>query len=233
MKKSFYILLSIICFFATNLNAQQTLSIDGNTVIKDASGNIINPIQLKELMDSGEWTIEPHRDEQGNISYIQVVPKTNSDEKPSKKELQKSINNNVIGTKAPDFNLVDLEGKKLSSDELEGKVVVLNFWFTTCKPCVKEMPDLNKVYQEFKDDTNVVFAAITFDKQPDTKKFLAENEFLFPVYVDAMDVCKSFKISQFPTTIVLDKKGFYYNYILGSDSKIEKTLALSISENLK
>src|ERR1039458_6789694 len=62
------------------------------------------------------------------------------------------------GRQAADFTLTDLQGKTWSLRELKGKVVLVNFWATWCPPCRKEMPDLNALYQRFRDQGFVILA---------------------------------------------------------------------------
>ncbi len=77
----------------------------------------------------------------------------------------------------PDFEYVTMKGEKVSSKSLAGKVIVLNFWFIACKPCVAEMPMLNDMVQQYKDKPEVVFLALSFDKCDQVKQFLEKTKF--------------------------------------------------------
>jgi len=61
-----------------------------------------------------------------------------------------------VGSDAPDFSAVDMNGNSYSLGILKGKVVVINFWFVECKPCVIEMPELNEIVEKYKSE-EVVF----------------------------------------------------------------------------
>ncbi|PCH98896.1 MAG: hypothetical protein COB85_00930, partial [Bacteroidetes bacterium] len=140
-----------------------------------------------------------------------------------------SLNNNsdLIGKRVPDFSMKDINGNLISSNDTKGKVVVLNFWFAACKPCIKEIPELNEVYEKYKADTNVVFASITFDKLDRVTTFLKKYPIQYPVVADAKDICNVFKTTGYPTNIVIDKKGNYFEYITGGFSQIGHQISSS------
>ena len=63
------------------------------------------------------------------------------------------------GQKAPDFKLYTLDGTSSSLDTYQGKVVVIKMWFTTCAPCIQEIPKVNKLVDNYKDRNDIVFLA--------------------------------------------------------------------------
>ena len=107
---------------------------------------------------------------------------------------------------APDFEAETLEGKSLKLSALEGKVVVLNFWFVGCAPCRVEMPGLNTLTEEFEDE-DVVFIAFALDNAEDLEKFLMEKEFNYRIVPDASKIASLFGVKVFPTHILINKKG--------------------------
>jgi peroxiredoxin len=111
---------------------------------------------------------------------------------------------------APPFNVTTLDGKKISLASLGGKVVVLNFWFTGCPPCVEEIPKLNALAEEFK-GKDVVFLALTWDDAPTVRAFLKDVPFKYEVVPGAADVIigsysKGGEVV-FPTHYVIDRGG--------------------------
>lgn len=112
----------------------------------------------------------------------------------------------LIGTMAKDFNLTDLNGKQVKLSGLKGKVVVLNFWFTGCPPCVEEIPQLNKLTSIY-NKSRVKFLAITFDKSEVVRNFQKDHDFKFQLLTDAKDVIDDYGINLFPGTIIVDKSG--------------------------
>ena len=70
---------------------------------------------------------------------------------------------NFKNKKLPSFNLKTLLGEYFTSEKLKGKPTMINFWFTTCPPCIAEMPVLNKIAEKYKNEIN--FIAITYETQ--------------------------------------------------------------------
>ena len=104
------------------------------------------------------------------------------------------------------FSKKDRTGNLVELSSLKGNVVVLNFWFVACKPCVDELPLLNGLVDKFLDEP-VKFIAITFDDQATVEKFLKKHQFSYQIVPSASDVIQSYGINIFPTQIVIDKNG--------------------------
>jgi peroxiredoxin len=106
-----------------------------------------------------------------------------------------------------DFTLTDLQGKSWSLRELKGKVVLVNFWATWCPPCRKEMPDLNALYQRFKDQGFVILA-ISDEEADKVKPFIAERNISYPVMLDpGRKVNELFQVEGIPKSFVYDREG--------------------------
>jgi thiol-disulfide isomerase/thioredoxin len=90
--------------------------------------------------------------------------------------------------------------------------MVLNFWFIHWGACFPELPEVNAAYKKYKDNKDIIFAAITFDKLDEVKTFLKEskNYIKYPIVTDGNDIVDLFGIDGFPTNIIIDKKGYYY-----------------------
>jgi len=139
---------------------------------------------------------------------------------------------NLIGTRVQEFELTDINGNIISSKNTEGKVVVLNFWFIGCKPCLAEMPELNTVYNQYKQNPDVVFASITLDNLKKVNNNLDKYNIKYPIVVDGKETCELFKINGYPTNIVIDKKGNYYLNFTGGFSGIGTLISKSIQQVL-
>jgi peroxiredoxin len=113
-----------------------------------------------------------------------------------------------IGEKAPDFELVDLEGEKHRLSEYEGQGVFLNFWGTFCKPCEKEFPYIDNQYKTFKDQGVQVLAVDVGETEFAVKKFVERHNLTFPVVIDKeTDVQAAYGINPLPITFLIDKEG--------------------------
>ncbi len=137
-----------------------------------------------------------------------------------------------VGENAVLFEAKTILNKNINLDSLKGQVVVLNFWFTACSPCIKEIYLLNKVAEKHKD--KVHFLAISFDKND---AYLARvvriREMQYQIIADRKDICDAYKIKLYPTNIVIDKKGKVVFSELGFREDIEEKLNKAIELALK
>ena len=109
--------------------------------------------------------------------------------------------------KQADFTLTELNGKTWTLKELRGKVVVVNFWATWCPPCRKEMPDLETLYKQFKDQ-GLVILAISDEDGSKVRPFVAEQKVTYPILLDpGRKVNELFQIEGIPKTFVYDRGG--------------------------
>jgi peroxiredoxin len=139
-----------------------------------------------------------------------------------------------VGTIAPDFTTRDLNGEPLSLPDLRGKYVLLNFWSTTCGPCIAEIPDLQKTYQAFKDDDRVVMISLALDSsERKVKAFVKEHEMLWrqamlPGEFDD-PIARAFKVSGIPKTLIIGPDGKLAGYDLDLANLI-KTSAKAVEK---
>lgn len=91
---------------------------------------------------------------------------------------------------------------------LKGKVVFINFWATWCPPCIAEMPTIQTLYDEFKENKDVVFMMVDVDnKREKSQAFMDKRKFDLPLYTPVSSIPSSYLAGSIPTTIVLDKNG--------------------------
>ena len=106
-----------------------------------------------------------------------------------------------------DFRLADLQGKAWHLQDLRGKVVLVNFWATWCPPCRKEMPDLDALYNKFKDRGFVVLA-ISDEEAAKVSPFIAQRKISYPVLLDpGRKVNDAFIVEGIPKSFVYDRGG--------------------------
>lgn len=131
----------------------------------------------------------------------------------TKDEVQKV----AIGEKAPDFELMDLNGEAHRLSDYEGQGVFLNFWGTWCKPCEKEMPFMENQYQQFKDKGVQVLAVNVGESQFAVSKFAERLNLSFPIVIDTeSDVQSAYGINPLPITFLVDKEGTVVKSFTGS-----------------
>lgn len=120
---------------------------------------------------------------------------------------------------APGFNLPALDGGEVSLEDYKGRKILLNFWASWCPPCRAEMPDLDKVYQNYKDKGVVVLAinlANTEYSPGDGPAYIQENGFTFPVLIDKKgSVGALYQVISLPTTYFIDSDGIIRGKVTG------------------
>lgn len=105
----------------------------------------------------------------------------------------------------PPFEFKDLNGNNISSKDLLGKVVFINFWFTTCAPCIAEMPALNELKKEYK-EKDVLFIAMAPENAAQIQEFLNKRAFNFQHLYSAREYIQQFGIG-YPKNILVDRQG--------------------------
>ena len=105
------------------------------------------------------------------------------------------------------WQLIDLNGNRVEFSEFKDKVVFINFWATWCPPCVGEMPEIQELYDNFKDNSDVKLLLITDENIEKVKTFIADRKYTFPVYIIASKKPAVFDSPSIPTSFVVSKKG--------------------------
>ena len=112
------------------------------------------------------------------------------------------------GDKAPFFSITTEDGRKISTADFGGKILVLNFWATWCPPCVQEMPSLSEFARQMR-PLGVVVLGVSIDKNREAyKRFLAMSKLQFPTAHDpAADISTDYGTFKWPETYVIDRSG--------------------------
>lgn len=117
----------------------------------------------------------------------------------------------AMDTPAADLSGIKFEdknGKIIDLGSLKGKVIFINFWATWCPPCLAEMPSINKLYEQYKNDKDVVFIMVDADSNlAKAQKYMNNKSYKMPVYSVASNIPESLFKGSLPTTIVFDKQG--------------------------
>ena len=90
----------------------------------------------------------------------------------------------VIGQPAPDMTLTGFDGTETAIESLSGKVVVLNFWASWCKPCMKEMPAFEAIHKVGAEDVRIIGISIKNDREADARRMLAETGVTYQIARD-------------------------------------------------
>ena len=112
------------------------------------------------------------------------------------------------GSQAPPFALQQLGGGQVSLDELRGRVVLLNFWATWCKPCEDEMPAMERVYRELAPEGFELMAVSVDDGIEEVRRFQARLGLSFPILHDPdKDAALRYQSFRYPESFLVDRDG--------------------------
>lgn len=144
-----------------------------------------------------------------------------------------------IGKLAPEFSLTDVNGKKINLSDYKGKVILINFWATFCKPCKAEMPSLNNLFLEFREKGLIVLAISTDDSEKPVHSFIKEKSIAFPVLMDKDQEVyfDQYGVLGLPTSFLIDREGIIRDKIRGErvwDAQdMKDKIAMWLSKNRK
>lgn len=109
---------------------------------------------------------------------------------------------------APDFTLESMQGGEVSLSDLEGDVVLINFWATWCAPCREEMPHLEAIYQRYGDLGFTLLGVNVEEDSSDASEFLAETPVSFPILFDPENrVSELYDVVAMPSTVIIGRDG--------------------------
>jgi peroxiredoxin len=114
-----------------------------------------------------------------------------------------------VGQQVPSFSIADLEGKKFSTDESKGKIVLLNFWATWCPPCVTEMPRLeNEIWKKYRGSGFEMIAIAREQTDKEISEYRAKHKYTFPMAADPRrDAYGKFANAGIPRNYVVNREG--------------------------
>lgn len=195
--------LFIIMILSMSLYSQKKT--EQKYIFKDLDGKVISKeVFQKKYKDTIIYSREYTMTRENGKSVFTLQPK-------SAGNLNQKLNQEFIKRfsfkKMPEFNITDVNGINYDNESLKGKKVVLNFWFAKCAPCIKEIPELNRLVKKYSNNSNVVFIAITFDNQDTNKVFLNKTEFKYNQVVDQKELIRKMGVVNYPTNMVIDEEG--------------------------
>ena len=112
------------------------------------------------------------------------------------------------GTPAPPFALERLDGPPVELSRLRGRVVLVNFWATWCKPCEEEMPAMERLYRELRDEGFELLAVSVDDEREPVVRFRDRLGLTFPILLDpGQAVASAYQTFRFPESLLVDRRG--------------------------
>lgn len=152
---------------------------------------------------------------------------------PSPKKDYKTLEN---GTTPFDFELKDLNDQTYKLSKLRGKVVLLDFWYTSCYPCVKALPHLEELHKTYKEQGLVILGINSYNNNDIDKKklpdFLLKRNITYPTLLASKSIDSIFKVRVYPTLYLIGKNGDVIYSQKGYGEAGKKVLEKIIKSNL-
>lgn len=129
-----------------------------------------------------------------------------------------------VGDKVPNFSLTTFEGEQIDLVDLQGKVVVLNFWASWCKPCEQEAADLEAAWRYYQPRGDVVFLGVDYvDTEPEARDYLAKFNITYPNGPDlGTRISQAFRIRGVPETYIIDQGNVLHSLQIGPFSSLSQ-----------
>jgi len=191
-----------------DLDPSKPLMLDGfSTPVYSEKLELLKGEAFMKVMSTGDLIPDVFVDSNNDVKAF-VLRKATDFEKSHMIQMQDDAmsKKDMTGKPALPFSVTDINGKNYSLEGLKGKVIVINFWFVECKPCVMEMPELNKVVEKYK-NKEVVFLGFAINEKEKIEKFLKTTTYKYNVVPSAQEVVQSYGVNSFPTHILIDKNG--------------------------
>lgn len=121
-----------------------------------------------------------------------------------------------VGDRIGAFEVKDMQGRTWTNRSTLGRPLVLNFWYTGCGPCIREMPELSTWVDACPE---VNFLAVTWNTADEIRSIIERRGFRFVQITDDQSLWKMFGVQQTPTTVVIDKDGVVRKIVLGTNQQ--------------
>jgi len=225
-----FLLIIFLAFGIQSLSAQDLFE-DKNNIFQNENGKVISAITARDMLYGSNQRYELKRSVSSDgKSIIRLMP-------ISEKQFWKSINadkkkvKKLKGTKMIGYSLPDRNNKTVTNKTVSDKLTVYNFWYTGCRPCLVEIPQLNELVEKYKDQVN--FIAPTFESSEKVNRFLSKRTFDYNTLSNGTEFVKQLNVTSYPTHMIVDKDGTILDVVIGGSETIGMVLDKSIASNLK
>ena len=212
-----------------DLSDKEFMFDEENIPVYNIEGKRIKGAEMMEAMMSGNYSPVFYIDKNKEIKAAVLRMATEEEKKMMKEMLAiMSSQSELIGKDAFIFTATDINGNEYSLNSLKGKIIVMNFWYVECKPCVIEMPELNKLVKNYK-NKDVVFLGFATNDKSKIDSFLKKKDFSYNIIPNSKKIAAAYKVSGYPTNIVIDKN----SKIVYSTSGLSPTTITDIEKTIE
>jgi thiol-disulfide isomerase/thioredoxin len=192
-----------------------------------------NPAQVKDLLAKAEAAL---KEAQGKVKLEvvreQIAAKLKGHEQTARWTSDDAERRaKVVGKPAADWKTTDLDGKPVSLEGLRGKVVVMDFWYRGCGWCVRAMPQMKQLADDFRDQP-VVILGMNTDRDEKDARFVVEQMGLNYPQLKAEGLPQKYGVQGFPTLIVIDQSGKVHDIHVGYTPTLRQDVGKEIRELL-
>lgn len=228
-----------LCFLFLTLHSFSQVMLNNQSIVRDQTGKILKFDEWQALMKENEYGIKESITEKGSFIIYKYTPEQKKEMTSSKLLMMPKGGGPMPSpffkndAQLSNFTASDLNGHVYKLNELEGKVVVLNFWFVACAPCVKEIPELNTMVEKYRKRDDIVFLAIALDNKDEIEKMISKTPFSYHILPNGKEITKNiYKVAMFPTHVVLNKSGKVSYHTSGYHPSTVQTIEKSIEQLL-
>lgn len=130
-------------------------------------------------------------------------------------EQQQTVKKNIMADY--DFSAKDLNGNDIVLSKYKGKKVYINFWSLSCRPCIKEMADIEALYNETKDSDVVILSVNVAGKEEKVRSVVSEKGYSFPIILDYDGkIAAKYHVMGFPSSFFVDTEGYLSDISIGA-----------------
>jgi thiol-disulfide isomerase/thioredoxin len=237
--KKFLMMITLFLAFNSYAQVHKTSSarVTDKSVVKDADGTTYTYAIWSKLMETGLYSLKPGEGDE--FLLFRLTPE----------QAERNIENRkkaIQNMSKPRVSEVFQEGENFIADRFTSldkikfdlktntdKVYVLNFWFINCPPCKKEIPDLNELVKQYKDNKDVVFLAIALDGASDLRDFLKTMPFDYQIIPDGRYYAQKYGVTSYPTHVIVGKDGLIKFSTVGLAQNTISWIGKTIKEQLQ
>ncbi|MBK0377894.1 TlpA family protein disulfide reductase [Mucilaginibacter segetis] len=177
------------------------------TIVKDTSGARLSYKDWQSLVATGKYSLKRENPADSTTYILYTLTPEQKERLMTKMPPPNESGFFTNGEKIESFRAYDMNSKRVELKDMLGKVIVLNFWFINCPPCRREIPELNKLVDEYANNPNVVFVAVGLDSRSEIREFIRNIPYNYRQVANGREYAAIYGLHLYPTNVVIDKTG--------------------------